>query len=79
MVMGPITFPITFELMNIPTLYNLLLGLPWIHMASVVPSTLHQYLKFEYDYQKLVIHGERGHPIYDFKGKEILDRKISIH
>jgi len=28
------------------TLYNLLLGRPWIHRNSIVPSTLHQVMKY---------------------------------
>ena len=32
--------------MDINLSYNCLLGRPWIHMASAVPSTLHQKVKF---------------------------------
>ena len=28
------------------TLYNLLLGRPWIHRNTIVPSTLHQEMKY---------------------------------
>ena len=28
------------------TLYNLLLGPPWIHRNSIVPSTRHQVMKY---------------------------------
>ncbi|KAH0730388.1 hypothetical protein KY290_001422 [Solanum tuberosum] len=31
---------------------------PWIHMARAVPSTLHQVVKFEYDHQEIIVHGE---------------------
>ncbi|XP_019258793.1 PREDICTED: uncharacterized protein LOC109237006 [Nicotiana attenuata] len=33
-------------------------GRPWIHVAKVVPSTLHQMVKFEWDRQEIVVHGE---------------------
>ena len=35
-----------FIMMDINPSYNCLLGRPWIHMAGVVPSTLHQKVKF---------------------------------
>lgn len=60
MTMGPATFPIIFQLMDIPTSYNLLLGRPWIHMTGAVPSTLHQCLRFDYGQQKVLIVGEKG-------------------
>ena len=31
---------------NVDTSYNLLLGRPWIHRNSIVPSTLHQVMKY---------------------------------
>ena len=41
----PYTFNSEFIVMDINPSYNCLLGKPWIHMASVVPSTLHQKVK----------------------------------
>ena len=38
---GPITFNIEFQVMDITPSYNCLLGRPWIHMVEVVPFTLH--------------------------------------
>lgn len=43
---GPYIFSISFQVLDITTGYNLLLGRPWIHMAGAVPSTLHQLLKY---------------------------------
>nr|KYP37347.1 hypothetical protein KK1_041465 [Cajanus cajan] len=43
---GPTTFDIEFQVMDITPTYNCLLGHPWIHQAKVVPSTLHQKVKF---------------------------------
>ncbi|XP_027186969.1 uncharacterized protein [Cicer arietinum] len=43
---GPVTFEITFHVMDIVPAYSCLLGRPWIHSAGVVPSTLHQKLKY---------------------------------
>ena len=43
---GPCTFNSEFIVMDINPYYNCLLGRPWIHMASAVPSTFHQKVKF---------------------------------
>lgn len=39
--MGPMKFVVEFQVIDITTSYNILLGRPWIHMAGFVPSTLH--------------------------------------
>ena len=39
--MGPAKFNTKFQVLDIHTSYNLLLGRPFIHMAGVIPSTLH--------------------------------------
>ncbi|XP_015164081.1 uncharacterized protein [Solanum tuberosum] len=59
--MGPAEFNVKFQVLSINTSYNLLLGRPFIHMAGVVPSTLHQLMKFVWKDQELVIHGEGSH------------------
>ena len=41
---GPYTFQITFQVMDIQAVYSCLLGRPWIHEAGAVTSTLHQKL-----------------------------------
>ena len=43
---GPCTFTVEFQIMDISPSYNCLLGRPWIHIARAVPSTLHQKIKF---------------------------------
>ncbi|PKI34997.1 hypothetical protein CRG98_044613, partial [Punica granatum] len=43
---GPCSFSITFQVLDIPNAFSLLLGRPWIHSAGAVPSSLHQRLKF---------------------------------
>jgi len=44
--------------MDILPAYSCLLGRPWIHTAGVVPSTLHQKLKFIIDDKLIVVSGE---------------------
>ena len=46
MQIGPCTFTVEFQVMDISPSYNCLLGRPWIHIAGAVPSTLHQKIKF---------------------------------
>ena len=41
MQIGPCTFNVEFQVMDISPSYNCLLGRPWIHIAGAVPSTLH--------------------------------------
>jgi len=51
---GPCTFEVVFQVMDILPTYSCLLGRPWIHFVGVMPSTLHQKLKFMVD-NKLII------------------------
>ncbi|KAG5620795.1 hypothetical protein H5410_006013 [Solanum commersonii] len=60
---GPVEFEITFQVINMDTSYNLLLGRLWIHLARAVPSTLHQVVKFEHDKLEIIVHGEDDLPI----------------
>ncbi|KAH0682673.1 hypothetical protein KY285_020179 [Solanum tuberosum] len=58
MTIGPVDFMIVFQVMDMDTSYNFLLGRPWIQMAQAVPSTLHQVVNFEYDHQEIIVHGK---------------------
>ncbi|XP_075096364.1 uncharacterized protein LOC142174464 [Nicotiana tabacum] len=58
LTIGPVNFEVTFQVLDMDTSYNLLLGRPWIHAAGAVLSTLHQMLKFEHEDQEIVVHGE---------------------
>lgn len=42
-------------------------------MVGVVPSTLHQCLKIEWDHEEVVVHGEREHHIYTIEGRDHRD------
>jgi len=44
--------------MDISPAYSCLLGWPWIHSVGVVPSTLHQKLKFVVERQLIIVSGE---------------------
>ena len=58
LTIGPVDFAVNFQVLDINASYNLLLGRPWVHRARAVPSTLHQMIKFEYDQQEVIVHGE---------------------
>ncbi|XP_057453231.1 uncharacterized protein LOC130745105 [Lotus japonicus] len=53
-LVGPVTFIMTFQVMDMVPAYSCLLGRPWMHPAKALPSTLHQKIKFIVD-DKLVI------------------------
>jgi len=55
---GPCTFQIVFQVMDISPAYSCLLGKPWIYKTGVVPSTLHQKLKFVIDDKLIIVSGE---------------------
>ena len=68
--MGPAEFEAKFQVLDIDTSYNLLLGRPIIHMAGAVPSTLHKMMKLVWKNEELVVHSERSHsgkqvPVFD--------------
>ncbi|RVW73547.1 Ribonuclease HI [Vitis vinifera] len=55
LLIGPATFVAIFQVLRIPTSFNLLLGRPWIHRAGAIPSSLHQKVKFIHDGQIVVV------------------------
>ena len=52
---GPATFVTIFQVLRIPTSFNLLLGRPWIHRVGAIPSSLHQKVKFIHEGQVVTI------------------------
>ncbi|RVW60292.1 hypothetical protein CK203_084074 [Vitis vinifera] len=55
LLIGPTTFIAVFQVLRIPTSFNMLLGRPWIHKAGAIPSFLHQKVKFIHDGQVVVV------------------------
>ncbi|RVW71161.1 hypothetical protein CK203_059830 [Vitis vinifera] len=49
LLIGLTTFPTLFQVLRIPTSFNLLLGQPWIHRVGAIHSSLHQKVKFILD------------------------------
>lgn len=56
--MGPHQFTITFQVIDINPAYSCFSGRPWIHVAGAVTSTLHQKLKFMFDYKLVIVCSE---------------------
>jgi len=56
---GPHVCQITFQVMDINLAYSCPLGRPWIHSVGVVPSTLHQKLKFVVEGQLIIVSREK--------------------
>ncbi|XP_012461631.1 uncharacterized protein LOC105781657 [Gossypium raimondii] len=55
---GPCAYDIEFQVMDITLSYNCFLGRPWIYSAGVVPSSLHQKVKFIMDSRLITVGGE---------------------
>ncbi|XP_027178217.1 uncharacterized protein LOC113777381 [Coffea eugenioides] len=55
---GPAQFQIACQVMHFPSVYNILLGRPWIHKSGAVPSSLHQLLKFVVNDKLITIFAE---------------------
>ena len=55
---GPHICQITFQVMDINPTYRFLLVRPWIHSVGVVPSMLHQRLKFVVEEQLVIVSRE---------------------
>ncbi|PKI62726.1 hypothetical protein CRG98_016880 [Punica granatum] len=70
---GPCSFSITFQILEIPNAFSLLLGRPWIHAAGAVPSSLHQKLKFFAEGKLITVNGEE-----DYEEDEELTNWTSI-
>ncbi|PKI63435.1 hypothetical protein CRG98_016102 [Punica granatum] len=61
---GPCSFSVTFQVLDIPNAFSLLLGRPWIHSPGAVPSSLHQRLKFIVEEKLITVKGEEDYATY---------------
>src|SRR4051812_32256191 len=64
---GDIKTEVTVYVIDADTSYNLLLGRPWIYKNHIVPSTLHQVMKYVDDQGQVRTHVAEQRP---FKGVE---------
>lgn len=56
--MAPTPFLINFQVLDMPSNFNFLLGRPWIRVVGVVPSSLHQQVKFVVAGKVVMVHEE---------------------
>ncbi|XP_070003071.1 uncharacterized protein [Nicotiana sylvestris] len=80
LTISPIDFEVTFQVFDMDTSYNFLIGRPWIHAAGAIPSTLYQMVKFEHENQEIVVHREDELLIYKDPSVTCLeDKECSEH
>ncbi|PKI51058.1 hypothetical protein CRG98_028546 [Punica granatum] len=60
----PCSFSVTFQVLDIPNAFSLLLGRPWIHSAGAIPSSLHQKVKFIVEERIITVKGEEDYALY---------------
>ncbi|PKI67266.1 hypothetical protein CRG98_012338 [Punica granatum] len=61
---GPFSFSVTFQILEIPNAFSLLLRRPWIHAAGAVLSSLHQKLKFFVEGKLIIVNDEEDYAVY---------------
>lgn len=61
---GPAQQDIEFHVLDVPTIFNLLPGRPWLHQVKAVFSTLHQILKYPHGKGATIVFGNSSiHPL----------------
>ena len=55
LLIGSTTFVTIFQVLRIPTSFNLLLGRPWIHKARAIPFSLHEKVQFIHNGQIVIV------------------------
>ena len=58
-MIGSVRYSVFFHVLRIQSSFNLLLGRPWIHEASVIPSSLHQKVKFIHEGRIITIQSDK--------------------
>lgn len=76
LIMGPTEFRVEFQVLDVPSCFNILLGRPWTHPARAVPSSLHQKVKFPYEGAIVTLQGDydlklTGVPICEIKPEPV--------
>lgn len=62
-LVGPCEFEIPFVVIDIPAVFSLLLGRPWIHTTGSIPSSLHQRVKFISNNKLITVIAEEDIPV----------------
>ena len=84
-VLGTITLETTtglmvkkvdFQVLNIASYFNMLLGRPWIHDTEAVPSSIYQKVRFPHEGAIVTIYGDTltvPRPIFGIDSKKAID------
>nr|MCH9869415.1 retropepsin-like domain-containing protein [Serratia marcescens] len=64
--MGPLDSEATFHVIDVDTSYKVLLGRPWLHQYEIIPSTVHQCIKFRLNDQEHTVYGDK-HPFKSYE------------
>ncbi|XP_077247313.1 uncharacterized protein LOC143887087 isoform X2 [Tasmannia lanceolata] len=71
-------FDIEFQVLDIKTSFFLLLGRPWLHKVGVVPSTVHQKLKFIKDNRIVTVRGDPEPEVGQISQEQIGSSTIDV-
>jgi len=58
LTIGPMIKKVEFQVLNIASCFNMLLGRPWIHDTEVVPSSLYQKVWYSHEGAIVTIYGD---------------------
>ena len=58
LLIGPGVFSGNFQIIDIPSSFNLLLEIAWLHDIGALPSSLHQKVKIPYEGKIVTIEGD---------------------
>ena len=76
LTIGAMVKKVDFQVLNIASCFNMLLGQPWIHDTEAVPSSLYQKIRFPHEGAIVTIYGDTltvPKPIYGIDSeKELL-------
>ena len=76
---GLVRYSILFQVLRIQSSFNLLLSHPWIHKVGVIPSSLHQKLKFIHEGRIITIQYDRNVVTYFKPVLHIIHSKDDVH
>ncbi|XP_077237171.1 uncharacterized protein LOC143878831 [Tasmannia lanceolata] len=71
-------FEIEFQVLDIKASFLLLLGRPWLHRVGVIPSTLHQKLKFVRNNRVVTVKGDPDLEIGQISQELVVDKTDDI-
>ena len=58
LTIGAMIEKVEFQVLNIASCFNMLLGRPWIHDIEVIPSSLYQKVRFPHERAIITIYGD---------------------